>query len=119
MKIPQALFVQSAFTNLTSKQICEAAEKGDVIANLAFENTGMALGEALADLVAITTPEAIFLFGGLAKSGDLILNPTKKYMEENLLRMWKGKVKLLLSQLDENNAAILGSSALAWKKLNK
>ena len=108
-----------SFNQLTSKDIFMAANNGDTIAKMAFEKTGMALGEALADLVAITAPEAIFLFGGLAKAGNLILEPTKRYMEENLLKMWKGKVKLLISNMDESNAAILGSSALAWKDLNK
>lgn len=108
-----------SFSKLSAKDISSAASEGDLISKMAFDKTGMALGEALADLVAITTPEAIFLFGGLAKSGDLILEPTKRYMEENLLSIWKGKVKLLISGLDENNAAILGSSALAWKELNK
>ncbi len=108
-----------SFNKLTAKDISFAANDGDPISKMAFEKTGMALGEALADLVAITTPEAIFLFGGLAKSGNLILEPTKRYMEENLLSIWKGKVKLLISGLDENNAAILGASALAWKELNK
>ncbi len=107
------------FTLLTSKDIAEAAASGDIIANRSFEITGTILGEALADLVAITTPEAIFLFGGLAKSGKLIFEPTKKALEENLLSIWKGKVKLLISSLDEDNAAILGSSALAWKELNR
>jgi len=108
-----------SFANMTSKDVAVAATKGDKIAIEAFETTGRILGEALADLVAITTPEAIFLFGGLAKSGNLILEPTKRAFEENLLKMWKGKVKLLLSGLDEDNAAILGSSALAWKELNR
>ncbi len=108
-----------SFAQMTSKDVAMAAATGDKIANEAFEVTGRILGEALADLVAITTPEAIFLFGGLAKSGNLILEPTKKAFEENLLKMWKGKVKLLLSGLDEDNAAILGSSALAWKELNR
>ena len=108
-----------SFSKMTSKDVAMAAATGDKIAIEAFETTGRILGEALADLVAITTPEAIFLFGGLAKSGNLILEPTKRAFEENLLKMWKGKVKLLLSGLDENNAAILGSSALAWKELNR
>lgn len=107
------------FNQLTSKDIFIAAQSGDKLANAAFETTGKILGEALADLVAITTPEAIFLFGGLAKSKKLILDPCRKSMEENLLSIWKGKVKLLISGLDEENAAILGSSALAWKELNK
>ena len=108
-----------SFDKLTSKDVAEAAAAGDQLALMAFEETGAILGKALSDLVAITAPEAIFLFGGLAKSGDLILNPTKKAFEENMLFLWSDKVKLLLSSLDEKNSAIMGSSALAWKEINK
>ncbi len=105
------------FSQLSAKKIAEAAVEGDIIAKMAFEMTGRILGEMLSDLVAFTVPEAIFLFGGVAKSGDLILEPTRRHMEANLLSLWKGKVKLLISSLDENNAAVLGAAALAWKAL--
>ncbi|MBN1597165.1 MAG: ROK family protein [Bacteroidales bacterium] len=107
------------FNDLTAKMISEAAKKGDKIALEAFEITGRILGVKLADAVACTSPEAIFLFGGLAKAGDLLLEPTKKYMDENLFPIYRGKVQLKLSELQETNAAILGSSALAWKELQK
>ena len=99
---------------LTAQMISVAAKNGDKIANDAFEFTGKILGLKLADAVAYTNPEAIFLFGGLANAGDLIFAPTKKYMEENLLYFYKNKVQLLPSGLDDNNAAILGASALIW-----
>ena len=108
-----------SFEKLTSKDIAIAAAEGDKLALMAFEQTGEILGKALTDLVAITAPEAIFLFGGLAKAGDLILNPTLKAFDENMLFLWNNKVKLLLSGLDEKNSAIMGSSALAWKEVNK
>jgi Transcriptional regulator/sugar kinase len=107
------------FDKLTSKDVAEAATNGDQLALMAFEQTGTILGNALTDLVAITAPEAIFLFGGLAKSGDLILNPTKKAFDKSMLFLWNDKVKILLSDLDERNSAILGASALAWKEINK
>lgn len=108
-----------SFKDLTSKMISEAAKKDDKIAIEAFEITGRILGVKLADAVACTSPETIFLFGGLSKAGDLLLNPTKRYMEENLFHVYKGKVKLLISELNETNVAILGASALAWKELQK
>lgn len=105
---------------LDSKLIHDAAKQGDELALEAFERTGRILGETLADCVAFSYPEAIFLFGGLANAGKLIFEPTKRYMEENLLRNYKGKVKLLPSGIDDRaNAAILGSSALAWQELRK
>ena len=86
----------------------------DAIAKMAFEYTGMILGFKLADVVAHTNPEAIFLFGGLALAKDLIFEPAKEYMEENLLSIYKGKVKLLQSELSTQNAAVLGASSLVW-----
>lgn len=108
-----------SFTDLTAKMISESAKKGDKIALEAFEMTGRILGVKLADAVTCTSPEAIFLFGGLTQAGDLLMKPTLKYMEENLFPVYQGKVKLVLSDLKETNAAVLGASALAWKELEK
>jgi len=100
---------------ITSETVYECATKGDKIANDVFEFTGQILGEALANFVMFSSPEAIVLFGGLTKAGDLILNPTRKAMEDNLVQVFKNKVKLLFSQLKEADAAILGASALIWE----
>lgn len=104
-----------SYNDLTSKQIDEAAHKGDKIAMEAFDITGRILGLKLADAAAHTSPEAIFLFGGLAQAGDLIFEPVKKYMEFYLLDIYKNKIKLLPSRLPHGEAAILGASALVWK----
>jgi glucokinase len=97
---------------ISSKQVFDAAMQGDKLALEVFEFTGKMLGEAFADFVAFSVPEAIILFGGLAKAGDLILNPIKKHMEANLLSIWKGKVKLLFSELPEDDAAVMGAASL-------
>ncbi|MDR1722381.1 MAG: ROK family protein [Tannerella sp.] len=100
---------------ITSKDVYDAAVKGDKIALEIFEFTGNILGEALADFVAFSSPEAIILFGGLMKAGDLILNPVRRSMEENMLKVFQGKTKILVSQLKESDAAVLGASALGWE----
>lgn len=99
---------------IDSKIIFEAAQNGDPLARLAFERTGRLLGYKLADVVAHTNPEAIFLFGGLALAGDILFKPAIESMEENMLVIYKGKVKLLASQLSAQNAAVLGASSLIW-----
>jgi len=108
-----------SFNELSADMITEAAKGGDRIAISAFEYTGSLLGQKLADSVAHTSPEAIFLLGGLAKAGDFILEPTRKHLELNLLSIYKNKIKILLSGLTELNAAVMGASALAWKELEK
>ncbi len=113
--IEDSVFRSVTFDELDAKMITEAALNGDPIALKAYEVSGRILGEALADTVAITSPEAIFLFGGLAKAGELIFNPTHKYMEENLLKNYKGRIKILPSALEGKNTAIIGASALAWE----
>lgn len=100
--------------DLTSETVFICAEQGDELSNEIFEFTGTILGEALATFVHICAPEAIVLFGGLTKAGDLILKPTRKAMEDNLLQVFKDKVKILYSDLKEADAAILGASALVW-----
>ena len=100
---------------ITSKTVYDCAVKGDQIANEVFRFTGQILGEALANFVMFSSPEAIILFGGLTKAGDLILNPTKQAMEASLIQVFKNKVKLLFSQLPEADSAILGASALVME----
>lgn len=101
--------------DITSKDVYDAALAGDAIAKEVFQFTGEVLGEAFADFVAFSSPQAIILFGGLARAGDLIMDPIKESMEENLLQIYKGKVNLLFSQLKESDAAVLGASALGWE----
>ncbi len=100
---------------ITSKDVFDAAIEGDEVAKEIFNYTGKILGECLADFVAFSAPEAIVIFGGLSKAGDLIMNPIRENMEKNLLPLWKGKIKLLFSDLKEADAAVLGASALAWE----
>lgn len=109
-----------SFNALTSKLIYQAAIKGDRIANMAFEFTGEKLGKALANSVVHFSPEAIVIFGGLASAGNLIINPLRFHFENNLLSLYKGKVKILLSSLMESeNAAILGAAAIIWDEILK
>ena len=100
---------------IVSKDVYDAAIKGDKLAQDIFEYTGKILGRALADFIAFSSPEAIILFGGLAKAGDLIMKPIQKAMDENVLKIYAGKTKLLLSQLKDADAAVLGASALGWE----
>jgi glucokinase len=102
--------------NLDSKSVYDAAVQSDKVALEIFEFTGKILGLALANAIMFSSPEAIILFGGLTKAGDLILKPTKQHMEENLIQVFQNKVKILVSHLKESDAAILGASALAWEK---
>lgn len=100
---------------LDSKAIYEAATEGDKIAKEVFKFTGQILGEALANFVMFSSPEAIILFGGVCKAGKMLMDPVKKSMEKNLLPIFQNKVKLLFSELKESDAAILGASALVWE----
>ena len=106
-----------SFNDLDAKMISEAAKKGDPLALKAFDYTGKMLGLKLADAVAHTSPEAIFLFGGLSSAGDLIFEPTKRYMEHYLLPVYRNKIKLLPSALQDKNIAVLGAGALIWNEI--
>jgi glucokinase len=106
-------------TTIDAKAVYDAAIKGDKLALEIFEFTGKILGLSLANAVMFSSPEAIILFGGLTKAGDLILKPTRFHMEENLIQVFQNKVKILVSHLKESDAAILGASALVWEKSGK
>jgi glucokinase len=100
---------------ITSKDVYDAAKDGDKLALKIFDFTGRILGEKLADFIEFSAPEAIVLFGGLARSKEFLTEPILKAMNENVLPLWRDKVKLVYSQLKESDAAILGASALAWE----
>ena len=100
---------------IASKDVYEAAKEGDRLALKIFEFTGKILGRSFADFVAFSAPEAIVLFGGLARAKEFLTEPIEEAMNSNLLPLWRNKVKLVYSQLKESDAAILGASALAWE----
>jgi len=108
-----------SFEDLNTKMISEAAHRGDVVASEAFEYTGRILGMKLAETAVHTDPEAIFLFGGLAQAGDLIFRPTIRHMEANLMPLFRGKIKVLPSAMQNQAAPILGASSLVWDYLDK
>ncbi|MDE6266396.1 MAG: ROK family protein [Muribaculaceae bacterium] len=101
--------------SITSKDVYDAAIAGDKLAQEIFEYTGDILGAALADFTTFSAPQAFILFGGLAKSGEILMRPIRNSMEKNMMPLWKGKVNLLLSELKEADAAVLGASALGWE----
>lgn len=100
---------------LTSKMLYDAAVQGDAFAKEIFEFTGEVLGEAFCNFIAFSAPEAIILFGGLANAGELLLEPIRRKMNEDVVFLWKDKVKVLKSSLPGADAAVLGASALGWK----
>lgn len=108
-----------SFDELSTTMITDSARKGDEIALEAFEYTGKTLGVKLAEVVHYTNPEAIFILGGLSKAGDYIFKPTKKYMEENLMKVFQNKVQILPSQMLGASAAILGAAGMLWDNANK
>lgn len=106
-------------SELTSKKIVEEAEKGDRIALEAINYTAEMLGLGIINAITFSSPEAIFLFGGLVKAGELLLAPVRKYVDENIMPVFRGSVKILPSGVSEANAAVLGAAALAWNELKK
>ncbi|MDR3339106.1 MAG: ROK family protein [Candidatus Symbiothrix sp.] len=100
---------------ITSKDVFEAAKSGDEVALEVFNFTGRILGEAISDFIAFTSPKAIILFGGLANAGNFLTAPLKKAMDKHVLSIYQGKTEILVSALNDAEAAILGASALAWE----
>ena len=100
---------------ITSLDVAIAAGKGDKLANEIYEFTGRLLGEACADFAAFSSPEAFIFFGGMTKAGDLIMKPIEKAYDENVLKIFKGKAKFLVSGLEGSSAAVLGASAVGWE----
>lgn len=113
-KYANSLLDQHPNEEINSKLIYEYAMQGDVLCIDVFKITGEILGLALANAVMFSSPEAIFLFGGLCEAGDLLMKPVKESMEKNLIPVFQNKVNIIFSELKQSDAAILGASALAW-----
>jgi len=118
-EFPESMLNDYPEESINSHTVYECAKKGDATAIEVFRYTGQKLGEALANFVMFSSPEAILLFGGVIKAGDFLLKPTRRHMERNLLPIFRGKVNLVFSELDEADAAILGASALVWENPKK
>ena len=101
--------------SIASKDVYDAAKEGDKLALKIFDFTGKILGRSFADFIAFSSPEAIVLFGGLARAKEFLLAPMEEAMNANVLPLWRNKVKIVFSQLKESDAAILGASAIAWE----
>ena len=103
------------YENASAKDVFDCAKQGDKMAKEIFDYTGTLLGRALADFIAFSAPEAIVLFGGLARNKEFLTDSILKAMNDNVLPLWKNKVKLVYTELNASDAAILGASALAWE----
>jgi glucokinase len=104
-------------SQLTSKKIAEAASKKDPVAMKAMSYTAEMLGFGIVNAIVFSSPEAIFLFGGLAQAGDMLLNPVREYVDRNVQPIFRGTYRILPSGIPENNAAVLGAAALAWNEI--
>ena len=104
-------------SQLTSKKIADAAAHNDPVALKAMDYTAEMLAFGIANAVGFSSPEAIFLFGGLAKAGEMLYAPVREYVDQKVQPIFKGTVKILPSGIPENNAAVLGAAALAWNEL--
>lgn len=115
-EFPDSLLNSFAEEDINAKTVYECALKNDATAIEVFRYTGQKLGEAFANFVMFSSPEAILLFGGVIRAGDFILEPARQHMEKNLFPIFRDKVKLVFSELNEADAAILGASALVWEQ---
>ncbi|MEO0571196.1 MAG: ROK family protein [Bacteroidota bacterium] len=104
-----------SYNDLHGEEITQAAEEGDLIATKAFDYTAKIMAQALANFTAFTQPEAFILMGGLVNSGKWILEPLEKYLDQFLLQVYRGKVKILESGMEGKTAAICGAAALIWE----
>jgi glucokinase len=111
------LLADGQIPELSAKQVQVAAQQGDALALAAYRQTGQILGQTLADSVAYTSPSTIILFGGVAKASEFLIPATQKAMDDNLLPIYKGKVQVVPSALNDRNAAVLGAAALVWNHL--
>ena len=115
----KSLLDEMSEDKIHAELIYKQAVKGEKIALEAFDYTAMILGEKLADAVAITSPERIYLFGGLARAGSFLLKPLNEYFEKSMLSIYRNTVEIRISGLLDKNAAVLGAASLIWENTTK
>ena len=104
-------------SHLSSKKIAEAAAKNDPVALEAMDYTAEMIAFGIANAVGFSSPEAVFLFGGLAKAGEVLFAPVREYVNQMVMPIYRGTVQILASGIPESNAAVLGAAALARNEL--
>jgi glucokinase len=118
-KNTESLLRKFSPAEISARRISAAAEQNDPVAVAAFEYTAEWLALGIVNAVAFSSPEAVFLFGGLSKAGDVLFKPVRKFVDQNIQQIFKNTVKILPSEIPDNNAAVLGAAALAWNILKK
>ena len=99
---------------ISPRTIKECCDQGDELAIEVYRRTGEMLGLGLANYASIVDPEAIILTGGISHAGNWLLDPTLESFEDHVFGNLRGKVKILVSKLDDRERDVLGASALAW-----
>ena len=99
---------------LTPHIIHEFCEMGDELAIETYRRTGYYLGLGLAGYASILNPEAIVFTGGIAQAGKWLLEPANQTFEEHIFHNIQGRVKFVVSNLENRTRNMLGASVLAW-----
>jgi len=110
-----SLLRETDLNAISSKDVYEAAVRGDRLAIDILEYTGRLLGRSMADFVKFSAPQAIVLFGGLTSARQFFHDAMVESMNANLMKIWKNRIQVLYSSLPKSDAAILGASSLAWR----
>lgn len=103
-------------SQLTSKKIAQAAAEKDPVALKAIDYTAEKLAFGIYNAIGFSSPEAVFLFGGLAQAGEILFEPVRKYVEAGVQPIFRGTVKILPSEIPESYAAVMGAAALIWNE---
>jgi len=101
-----------SFAKITAESITQAALEGDEVAIQAFEITGEVLGKKLVDVLCLIDPEAIFLVGGLAQAGELLLAPTRTALNKHRLNHNNYDIPIKSSVIPLDRLSLLGACGL-------
>ena len=109
-----ALSLMRGLEHISPRTINDCCEKGDEMAKEVFRRTGYMLGLGLANYASIIDPEAIILTGGISHAGQWFIDPVVESFENHVFGNMRGKVKILVSPLNDRERDVLGASVLAW-----
>jgi len=99
---------------MSPRTIAECCDKGDELAIETYRRTGYLLGVGMANYASVIDPQAIILTGGISHAGKWLTDPMKESFDEHVFRNARGKIRIIVSRLNDHEREVLGAAALAW-----
>lgn len=92
--------------NITARDVAAAARKGDLVSQQILARAGAHIGIAIAGLVNLFNPGMIIIGGGVAQTGDILLEPMRQAVERRSLPAATRVVRITTAMLGQRSSSM-------------